>query len=169
MMITKRHLSRRTVLRGLGVTVALPWLDAMTPAFAKTAAARNVRLSAIEMVHGSAGATTFGASKHMWSPAAVGTAFDLSPGALSSLEPFRDYVTIVSNTDVRNAEAFSLPEIGADHFRSSAVFLTQAHPRQTQGSNVLAGTSLDQLYAHKFGQDTPIPSLQLSIENVDQA
>src|SRR5205085_7912636 len=50
-----------------------------------------------------------------------------------------------------------------------AVFLTQAHPKQTQGSDVYAGTSLDQLYAQKFGQDTPIPSMQLSIENVDQA
>jgi hypothetical protein len=169
--ITKKHLSRRTMLRGLGVTMALPWLEAMTPAatvFARTAA-KKVRLSAIEMVHGSAGATVFGASKHMWSPADVGTAFDLSPGALSSLEPFRDYLTIVSNTDVRNAEAFSLPEIGADHFRSSAVFLTQSHPKKTQGSDVLAGTSLDQLYAQKFGQDTAIPSMQLSIETVDQA
>ncbi len=70
---------------------------------------------------------------------------------------------------MRNAEAFSLPEIGGDHFRASAVFLTQSHPKQTQGSDVLAGTSLDQLYAQKFGQDTPIPSMQLSIENVDQA
>jgi hypothetical protein len=169
MMITKKHLSRRTVLRGLGVTIALPVLDAMTPAFARTAAGRKVRLSAIEMVHGSAGATVFGASKHMWSPAAVGTAFDLSPGALSSLEPFRDYVTIVSNTDVRNAEAFSLPEIGADHFRSSAVFLTQSHPKKTQGSDVFAGTSLDQLYAQHLGTETAIPSMQLSIETVDQA
>ena len=164
--LTKKHMSRRTMLRGLGVTMALPVLDAMTPAataFARTAAAsKKVRLSAIEMVHGSAGATQFGLSKNMWSPAEVGTAFDLSPGALSSLEPFRDYVTIVSNTDVRNAEAFSLPEIGADHFRSSAVFLTQAHPKKTQGSDVLAGTSLDQLYAQKFGQDTAIPSMQLS-------
>jgi hypothetical protein len=67
-----------------------------------------VRLTAIEMVHGSAGATQFGLSKNLWSPAEVGTAFDLSPGALSTLEPFRDYLTIVSNTDVRNAEAFSL-------------------------------------------------------------
>ena len=98
----------------------------------------------------------------MWSPADVGTAFDLSPGALSPLEPFRDYLTIVSNTDVRNAEAFSLPEIGADHFRSSAVFLTQSHPKKTQGSDVLAGTSLDQMYAQKFGQDTAIPSMQLT-------
>src|SRR5215207_8826508 len=171
--LTKKHMSRRTILRGLGVTMALPVLDAMTPAatvFAKTAAAtKKVRLSAIEMVHGSAGATQFGLSKNLWSPAEVGTAFDLSPGALSSLEPFRDYVTIVSNTDVRNAEAFSLPEIGADHFRSSAVFLTQAHPKKTQGSDVLAGTSLDQLYAQKFGQDTAIPSMQLSIETVDQS
>ncbi|MGH9217692.1 MAG: DUF1552 domain-containing protein, partial [Vicinamibacterales bacterium] len=118
--LTKKHMSRRTVLRGLGVTMALPLLDAMTPALLAQAARRKVRLSAIEMVHGSAGATVFGASKHMWSPEQVGTAFDLSPGALSALEPFRDYVTVVSNTDVRNAEAFSLPEIGADHFRSSA-------------------------------------------------
>ncbi len=168
--LTKKHMSRRTVLRGLGVTMALPLLDAMTPAsvFAQ-AARRKIRLSAIEMVHGSAGATQFGLSKHMWSPEQVGTAFDLSPGALSSLEPFRDYVTIVSNTDVRNAEAFSLPEIGADHFRSSAVFLTQSHPKKTQGSDVLAGTSLDQLYAQRFGQDTAIPSMQLSIETVDQS
>src|SRR5262245_3905832 len=169
MMITKKHMSRRTVLRGLGVTVALPWLDAMTPAFAKTAAARKVRLSAIEMVHGSAGATQFGLGKNFWSPAAVGTAFDLSPGALSSLEPFRDHITIVSNTDVRNAEAFTLPEIGADHFRSSAVFLTQSHPKKTQGSDVLAGTSLDQLFAQHLGTATAIPSMQLSIETVDQA
>jgi hypothetical protein len=171
--LTKTHISRRTVLRGLGVTMALPMLEAMTPSgtvLAKSAAgAKKIRLSAIEMVHGSAGATQFGLSKNFWSPAEVGTAFDLSPGSLSSLEPFRDYLTIVSNTDVRNAEAFTLPEIGADHFRSSAVFLTQSHPKKTQGSDVYAGTSLDQLYAQKFGQHTAIPSMQLSIETVDQS
>ena len=105
----------------------------------------------------------------MWAPAAVGREFDLTPSSLAPLEPFNDHVTIVSNTDVRNAEAFTAPEIGGDHFRSSAVFLTQTHPKQTQGSDVLAGTSLDQIYAQKFGQDTPIPSMQLCIENVDQA
>src|SRR5687768_17871463 len=167
--LTQKHISRRTVLRGIGVTMALPLLDAMTPAAFAQVARRKIRLSAIEMVHGSAGATQFGLSQHLWSPAQVGTAFDLSPGSLSSLEPFRDYLTIVSNTDVRNAEAFSLPEIGADHFRSSAVFLTQAHPKKTQGSDVLAGTSLDQLYAQQFGQETAIPSMQLSIETVDQS
>jgi Protein of unknown function (DUF1552) len=171
MFITEKHISRRTVLRGMGVTMALPLLDAMIPArtaFAKTAAGK-VRLSCIEMVHGSAGATKIGLEKNMWSPAAVGRQFDLSPSSLKPLEPFRDHVTIISNTDVKNAEAFELPEIGADHFRSSAVFLTQCHPRQTQSSNVRAGTSLDQFYAQRYGQDTPIPSMQLCIENVDQA
>ena len=167
--LTKRHISRRTVLRGLGVTMALPVLDAMTPALTAQANAAKVRLAAIEMVHGSAGATKFGLEKNLWSPAAVGKAFDLSPSALAPLEPFRDYLTIISNTDVRNAEAFTPPEIGGDHFRSSAVFLTQSHPKQTQGSDVHVATSLDQMYAQKYGQDTPIPSMQLCIENVDQA
>ena len=121
------------------------------------------------MVHGSAGSTAFGLKKNMWAPAAVGRDFDLTPSSLAPLEPFRDYITIVSNTDVRNAEAFTAPEIGGDHFRSSAVFLTQMHPKQTQGSDVLVGTSLDQIYAQQHGQDTPIPSMQLCIENVDQA
>src|SRR3954467_5915799 len=153
--LTKKNLSRRAVLRGMGVTMALPLIEAMVPAstaLAKTAAGK-VRLAAIEMVHGSAGATKFGLEKHLWSPAAVGKDFDLSVTALSPLEPFRDYLTIVSNTDVRNAEAFELPEIGGDHFRSSAVFLTQSHPRQTQGSDVRAGVSLDQIFAQKFGQE----------------
>ena len=96
-------------------------------------------------------------------------AFDLAPSALSPLEPFRKYLTIVSDTDVRGAEAVTQPEIGGDHFRSSAVFLTQTHPKQTESSDVRAGISLDQIYARRFGQDTPIPSMQLCIENVDQA
>ncbi|MFN2446490.1 MAG: DUF1552 domain-containing protein, partial [Vicinamibacterales bacterium] len=172
MFITKRHLSRRTVLKGLGATMALPLLDAMVPAAtasAQTAAKGKVRFAAIEMVHGAAGSTTFGAKANLWAPAAVGADFDLTPSSLAPLEPFRDYITIVSNTDVRNAEAFTTPEIGGDHFRASAVFLTQSHPKQTMGSDVLAGTSIDQLYAQRFGQDTAIPSMQLCIENVDQA
>ncbi len=171
MIITGKHLSRRTALKGLGATIALPFLDAMRPAgaaLAKTADHKR-RLIAIEMVHGAAGSTTYGSKMHMWAPAATGSAFDLSPTAMASLEPYRDALTIISNTDCRNAEAFTAPEIGADHFRSAAVFLTQAKPKQTQGSDVFAGTSLDQIFASRFGQDTPIPSLQLCIENVDQA
>jgi hypothetical protein len=173
--IKKTHVSRRAVLKGMGVTVALPLLDAMVPAgtaYASTAAAASAaktRFVAIEMVHGSAGSAALGIQKNLWAPAAVGRGFDLTPSSLSPLEPFRDYVTIVSNTDVRNAEAFQPPEIGGDHFRSSAVFLTQCHPKQTQGSDVNVGISIDQFYAQKFGQDTAIPSMQLCIENVDQA
>jgi hypothetical protein len=173
--ISKRHISRRAVLKGMGVTVALPFLDAMVPAraaFANTtagAAATKTRLSCIEMVHGSAGSTQIGIAKNLWAPAKVGRDFDLSPSSLAPLAPYKEYLTVVSNTDVRNAEAFKAPEIGGDHFRSSAVYLTQSHPKQTQGSDVHAGTSIDQIYAQKFGQDTAIPSMQLCIEAVDQA
>jgi hypothetical protein len=172
MHITKKHVSRRTLLKGMGVTVALPLLDAMIPAgtaFANTeAGAKKIRLVAMEMVHGSAGSTALGVKKNLFAPVKAGRDFEFSP-TLEPLAAFRDYTTIISNTDVHNAEAFTLPEIGGDHFRSSAVFLTQSHPKQTEGNDVYAGTSLDQLYAQKFGQDTPIPSMQLSIENVDQA
>jgi hypothetical protein len=172
MLMTQKPLSRRTVLKGMGVTMALPLLEAMMPArqaFGATAPGRKVRFVAVEMVHGSAGSSQIGIKKNLWAPSAVGRDFDLGGTSLKSLEPFRDHLTIVSNTDVRNAEAFTAPEIGGDHFRSSAVFLTQMHPKQTQGSDVHVGTSLDQLYAQKYGQDTPIPSMQLCIENVDQA
>ena len=172
MYLTNKQLSRRTVLKGMGVTLALPFLEAMTPArnaWGASAAGKKVRLVCIEMVHGSAGSSAIGIQKNLWAPAVAGSGFDLAATSLTSLEPFRDHVTIVSNTDVRNAEAFTAPEIGGDHFRSSAVFLTQVHPKQTQGSDVRAGTSLDQIYAQRFGQDTPIPSMQLCIENVDQA
>ena len=172
MIITKRHLSRRAVLKGMGVTVALPFLDAMAPAataLANTAAKGKIRFVAMEMVHGAAGSSNYGAQHNLWSPAAAGRSFDLSPTSLAPLEPFRDDITIVSNTDVRMAEAFTTPEIGGDHFRASSVFLTQAHPKQTMGSDLFVGTSFDQICARQFGQDTAIPSMQLCIESVDQA
>jgi hypothetical protein len=166
--ITNKSLDRRTVLKGMGAAIALPFLDAMAPARA-FAAPKKLRLVAMEMVHGAAGSTAFGQTKNLWAPAVTGSAFDLSPTSMAPLEPWREYITIVSNTDVRMAEAFSPHEIGGDHFRSAAVFLTQSHPKQTQGSDLRAGTSLDQLFAQKFGQDTPMPSMQLCVENVDQA
>ena len=172
MFISKRHLSRRTVLKGMGAAVALPFLDAMAPAAtatAKTAAKGHTRFVAVEMVHGAAGSCAYGAKNNLWSPAAVGRNFDLSPTSLAPLEPLRDYITIVSNTDARMAEAFTTPEIGGDHFRASSVFLTQAHPKQTMGSDLYVGTSFDQIYARQFGQDTAIPSMQLCIESVDHS
>jgi len=170
--LTGRHMPRRTFLRSGAAMVGLPLLDAMVPArlFGRRVAATDpTRLVCIEMVHGAAGSNELGAAQNLWAPAAIGSDFDLTPSSLVSLEPFRDYLTIISNTDVRGAEAYSPQEIGGDHFRSSAAFLTQAHPKQTEGSDVYVGTSLDQLYVQRFGQDTPIPSMQLCVENVDQA
>jgi hypothetical protein len=175
MFLTGKHMSRRAVLRGVGATVALPFLDAMVPArtvFAKTNAARvasRPRLVCIEQVHGAAGISEYGLAHNLWIPAATGRQFDISKGSLSPLEPFRDHLTIVSQTDARMAEATTAPEVGGDHFRSSAVMFTHAHPKLTEGSDVHVGTSMDQLYVQRFGQDTPIPSMQLSIEPVDQS
>ena len=173
-LITGKHIPRRTFLRGMGATVALPFLDAMVPAGfgarSVLAAAEATRLVCIEEVHGLAGCTDFGAKRLLYAPAETGRNFTLNPdNPLSTLEAYRDHLTIISNTDCRMAEAFAAPEIGGDHFRSSAVFLTQSHPKQTQGSDIWCGTSLDQLYAKRFGQGTPMPSMQFCIEQLDQA
>ena len=168
MFITKKHLSRRTMLRGMGATVALPFLESMLPAMAP-AAKPKTRIVCIENVHGAAGSTKIGIEKNLWAPAQEGREFDLTKGNLLPLEPLKDHITVVSNMDMHGAEAWELPEVGGDHFRSSAVFLTAAHPKQTQGSDIFCGTSMDQLYAQRFGQDTPLPSIQLSIEGLDLA
>jgi len=173
--IARNCLPRRTVLKGMGASIALPFLDAMVPAataWNATAAdtpTGRTRLVAIEIVHGSAGSTQVGLKEHMWSPAIAGRNFDLKGTSLEPLEPFRNYLTIVGNTMNRAAEAWSAAEVGGDHFRSSATFLTQAHPRQTEGSDILVGMSLDQVYAKECGRTTPIPSLQLCIEPIDMA
>src|SRR5216683_2922554 len=169
MFITKKHISRRTVLRGVGASLALPLLDSMVPAqtpLSKTAASPKTRLACIEMVHGAAGSTGEGTNKHYWSPAKEGSDFEFTQ-TLQPLEPLRNYITIVSDTDLHPATAWAAAEEGADHFRSSAVYLTAAHPKMTEGSDYYVGTSIDQLYAQRFGQDTPLPSIQLCIEMVD--
>ncbi len=167
--ITKKHISRREVLRGMGVALSLPLLDSMVPAqtpLAKTAASPQTRLACIEMVHGAAGSTGEGTAKHYWSPEKEGADFEFSQ-TLEPLAPYRDYITIVSNTDLHPATAWAAAEEGADHFRSSAVYLTAAHPKMTEGSDYYVGASIDQIYAQQLGQDTPLPSIQLCIEMVD--
>jgi hypothetical protein len=171
MVITGKHLPRRTFLQNMGALIALPYLEAMIPARSvwRRAPKDPTRLICIEMVHGAAGCSPFGATQNFWSPATTGAAFDLSPTALAPLESWRKHLTIISNTDVRMAEAYKPEEIGGDHFRSSAVFLTQSHPMQTESSDIYVGRSLDQMYAQRYGQNTPIPSMQLCIEPVDRA
>ena len=168
MFITKKHLSRRTVLRGMGAALALPFLDSMVSAqtpLRRTAASPKPRFAAIEIVHGAAGSARPGAKLNYWTPSREGGDFELTE-CLSPLEAHRDYVTIVSNTDLHGAASWSPREEGADHTRSSAVFLTAAHPKMTEGADFECGPSIDQIYAQALGQDTPIPSIQLCIEDV---
>jgi hypothetical protein len=169
-------LSRRETLKGMGVTIALPLLEAMVPTVrlrARGALARQtskpIRLVCIEQVHGAAGSSAFGVQNNLWAPARTGRDFDLSPTSLKPLEPFRDHLTIISNTDVPSADPTDAREIGGDHYRSSAAYLTQSYPKRTEGADVECGISLDQLHAQRFGQDTPLPSMQLCIESVDQS
>jgi hypothetical protein len=110
----------------------------------------------IEQVHGAAGCSPFGKEHFLWNPEKTGSAFELTGSSLAPLEPYRKYLTIVSNTDTKMAEAMAPAEVGGDHFRSSAVMYTHVHPKLTEGSDVHVGTSLDQLYVQRYGQDTPI-------------
>jgi len=167
--VTGKHLSRRAVLRGMGTTLALPLLEAMAPALAPQgvlAATGKTRLACLEIVHGAAGSTTDGTGKHYWSPAKEGTDFEFTQ-TLEPLSKLRDYLTIITGTDLNAAGAYVETEQGGDHFRSSAAYLTASHPKMTEGSDIHAGTSIDQIYAQHFGQESPLPSLQLCIEDVD--
>jgi len=168
MLLTRKHLSRRTILRGAGAAIALPFLDSMAPAATPPAdTAAYSKLACIEMVHGAAGSTDEGVRRHYWSPAKQGADFEWSY-SLQPLAPLRDYITIVSGTRARGADSTSPSEGGADHFRSSAVFLTGAHPKQITGPGVANGISIDQIFAQHIAQRnaTRVPSLQLCAENI---
>ncbi len=171
--ITGKHLPRRTFLQGVGATVALPFLDAMVPAGRPWRDASrdpgSTRLVCIEESMGAAGSSDWGDARNLFAPAGLGRDFEIAPTSqLAPLAGFREHLTIVSNTDCRMAEAYRAEEIGGDHDRSTAVFLTQAHPKQTQGSDVYLGRSIDQLHARRFGRETPLPSLELCIEGIDR-
>jgi hypothetical protein len=160
MMITKKALSRRTVLRGLGVSVALPLLDAMVPALSalSTTAAKPVqRFGFFYMPNGVAMNHT---GVNFWKPETVGTGFTMSP-ILSPLEPYRKQLTVVSGLHNRQAE--SLGDGNGDHTRSTASWLTGSHIKRTEGSDLRAGVSLDQIIASRFKKETPLPSLELAI------
>jgi len=169
MHIGSRPLHRRALLTGGGVAIALPLLDAMVPSIARRFAAEPpVRFVAFEMVHGSAGSTAYGRERHLWSPAEAGRAFRMTP-ILDSLGPRRNELTIVSNTALLGAISHDSSETGpgVDHARSSACFLTGAHPRR--GNGIFAGASLDQIYAGSIQGETPVSSLQLGIEDPNDA
>ena len=122
MFVTRKHLSRRTVLRGMGTALALPLLEAMTSALAqlgKPRAATSTRLACLEIVHGAAGSTTDGTGKHYWSPAKEGADFEFTQ-TLEPLSKLREYLTVITGTDLNAAGAYTENEQGGDHFRSAA-------------------------------------------------
>lgn len=171
--ITGKHLSRRAFIGRMGAGVALPFLSAMVPAGRVLGASSNTatptRLVCIEESMGCAGGSDWGHARNLFAPQGTGRNFVLgNDSQLKPLEAYREYLTIVSSTDCHMADPLNADQIGGDHDRSTAVFLTQAHPKQTQGSDIYIGTSIDQLHAQRFGQDTVLPSLELCIEEIDR-
>ena len=156
--ITKKHLSRRTFIRGMGVGLSLPLLESMVPAqtpLAKTAANPQIRLGLCFMPHGAVMA--------QWTPAEAG-ALKLSP-VLAPLEPHRDRVVVISNLAHQMAGPQGPGDNGGDHTRCPAVYLNGVHPKRTDGADIRAGATIDQIAAQKIGQDTLLPSLELAIED----
>jgi uncharacterized protein DUF1552 len=161
MISTKTHMSRRTVLRGLGATIALPLLDGMVPAFAaiqKTAAKPVRRFGAFYLPNGMSMAS--------WTPTGDGSTFEFSP-IMEPLTPFRDRLVVLSG--MCSKEADPLPGEGdGDHSRAQAGFLTGAHAKKTgSGADLEAGISLDQIAAKEFGKETQLASLELALESYD--
>jgi hypothetical protein len=154
-MITRKALSRRTFLRGLGATVALPFLDGMIPAFAAGNAAKRARRLGIIYVPN-------GVIMDKWTPAAEGAAFEWTP-SLEPLAPFRDQVLVLSG--LNDKPAVPLPNEGAgDHARAASTFLTGVHVKKTEGADIQAAVSMDQLAARELGKETQLASLEMTLE-----
>ena len=150
MFITKKHLSRRTVLRGLGVTMALPLLDSMIPAqtpLVKTAGKGSLHMGFIYFPHG--------AIMDHWTPAAEGADFQITP-ILKPLEPFKKQLTVISGMGNRAADGSSV------HATAPGTWLSGVTPRPTH--EPFGGVTVDQIAAQHIGQDTPLPSLELATE-----
>ena len=169
MIITKKNLSRRTVLRGVGATLSLPLLEAMVPALTpivKTAATPVHRLGFVYM--------PMGANMPLWIPSEESERLVLSP-TLKALDGFEDQLLVLSGLAHKQAE--SLGDGEGDHARSTTAWLTGMHGKRTEGADVgigvfgnpeIAGVSADQVAAAELGQSTPLPSLELALEKNEQ-
>jgi hypothetical protein len=154
MFITKKYVDRRTFIRGTGVALALPFLESMVPAqtpLRTTAASPKTRLGCIYVPHG--------ATMYKWTPANEGKNFEMSE-SLSPLEKYRERLNVITNLSHKSATG---ADAGAEHARSAAIFLTGGSP---QKNAVRVGVTVDQLAAAAIGQETPLPSLELAIEEV---
>jgi len=158
MFIAKKHIPRRTILRGAGAALALPFLEAMVPArtaLAQTAANPRPRFVGLFVPHGMA--------PGYWVPTTEGALDAELPFNFKPLEPYRDHTVILSGLHSRSAEP--PPGVtGADHWVAAA-FLCANKPKKTAGADVYAGTTIDQIIAQKIGRDSLMPSMQLAVED----
>ncbi|MBI2822693.1 MAG: DUF1552 domain-containing protein [Acidobacteria bacterium] len=158
-MIFKKAIPRRTFLRGLGATLALPLLDGMVPVFAsaggKILAKPMNRLSIVFVPNGRI--------MEKWTPAVEGAAFEWTP-ILEPLAPFRERLLVLSGLAHKTADALPNEGDGGPHERGGAAFLTGVHPRRTSGANIYGGISVDQIAARELGKHTQLASLELGME-----
>lgn len=161
-MITRKHLSRRTMLRGLGTAMALPWLESMTPALAgtpgtlgaKSGAASPLRLGFVYVPNG--------IIMQHWTPAEEGKAFSL-PRILAPMEPVKEQMLLLTGLTQNGGRA--LGDGPGDHARAAASYLTGVHPRKTAGADIKNGISVDQIAAQAIGKQTRFASLELGLEH----
>jgi hypothetical protein len=151
MFITKKHLSRRTFLQSAGATLALPFLESMIPAMTARAATNSgTRLAFVYVPHG--------AIMDRWTPKTEGADFEFTP-ILKPLEPFRQYLNVVSGLGHKAADSTAV------HSLSPTTWLSGIRPKPTQGPDAYAGITADQVAAQKIGQDTMLPSMELATED----
>ena len=161
MIITQKYLPRRTFLRGIGTTLALPLLDAMVPAMAATrltAAKPATRLGFVYVPNG--------IIQKAWLPRTEGVGFDFAP-TMKPLEPFREKLLVMSNLTQNGGRA--LGDGAGDHARAGASWLTGVHPKKTEGADIHAGISADQIAARTFGKNTQFASLEIGLEEPNLA
>jgi Protein of unknown function (DUF1552) len=152
--LNRKSLSRRTILRGIGASVALPLLDSMVPALTAT----PVPVRRVAFVY-----TPTGIIMKDWTPATEGAGFAFTP-TLKPLEPFRDRLRVLTGLEHHNGE--SLGDGAGDHARAGATWLTGVHPKKTEGADIHNGVSVDQILAREIGRETSLPSLELGLEDV---
>jgi hypothetical protein len=156
MMITRKPIGRRTLLRGMGTTMALPLLEAMLPSAARAAEQSLASRKRLQVIY-----TPNGMMMENWTPAGTEANFALSP-ILKPLEPYRNKLTVFTGLSQVQAEA--LGDGAGDHGRCCGGYLTGTHVKKTEGADITAGVSMDQLVAKQFGDQTQIPSIEVGLE-----
>jgi uncharacterized protein DUF1552 len=156
MYISKMALPRRTFLRGMGITIALPLLDAMMPAMSVLAKSAAKPVKRLGFVY-----TPNGATMSAWTPSADGALSELSP-TLSPLEKFKQHVFVPTGLSQKQAESFG--DGNGEHSRGQTVWLSGVHPKRTEGADVQAGITVDQIAAQQISKDTPLLSIEMALE-----